>query len=304
MSDDTFKIIIPAQLEKSEDGEWRVHGLASTNGIDKQGETIIQKGIDLSPVDDGRGIINWDHDNSPENIIGVLDGYKQTDNGLYVNGRLFQNHDRAKAVHSIMESLGKGDKGRMGMSVEGKILERDPKNNNIIKKCQIRAVALTMNPVNADTHCAFMKSLNAASIEFDATKENMVKSEESMMPLSQVIKMLEKALGVTGAYASEVPAQLKDGDALAQENLDEKKKRKKIPKDVELNEPEEEKEGMVKSMEPNRRLRRMKKSEYSYNLNHMLGNLQTLYPKYSRTHIWECVKDRLETKYEDLNDLV
>ena len=50
---DTFKIIIPAQLEKSADGEWKVHGLASTNGIDKQGETIIQKGIDLSPVDEG-----------------------------------------------------------------------------------------------------------------------------------------------------------------------------------------------------------------------------------------------------------
>ena len=90
---DTFKIIIPAQLEKSADGEWKVHGLASTNGIDKQGETIIQKGIDLSPVDEGRGILNWDHDNSPENIIGVLDGYKQTSNGLYVNGRLFKNHD-------------------------------------------------------------------------------------------------------------------------------------------------------------------------------------------------------------------
>ena len=40
---DTFKVIIPAQLEKSADGEWKVHGLASTNGIDKQGETIIQK---------------------------------------------------------------------------------------------------------------------------------------------------------------------------------------------------------------------------------------------------------------------
>ena len=54
-----------------------------------------------------------------------------------------------------MESLGKGDQGRMGMSVEGKILERDPSNRNVIKKCQIRAVALTMNPVNADTHCDF-----------------------------------------------------------------------------------------------------------------------------------------------------
>ena len=301
---DTFKVVIPAQLEKSADGEWKVHGLASTNGIDKQGETIIQKGIDLSPVDEGRGILNWDHDNSPENIIGVLDGYKQTGNGLYVNGRLFKNHSRAQAVHSIMESLGKGDSGRMGMSVEGKILERDPKDRNIIKKCQIRAVALTMNPVNADTHCDFMKSLNASSVEFEATEENMTKSEETTMPVSQVIKMLEKALGVTGAYASEVPSDLSGGDALSQEDMDDKKKKKHIPADVELNEKKEEPEGMKKSTDPYRRLRRMTKSEYSYNLKDMLGNLQTLYPKYSRTHIWECVKDRLDTKYEDLNDLV
>ena len=301
---DTFKIIIPAQLEKAENGDWKVHGLASTNGIDKQGETIIQKGIDLSPVDEGRGILNWDHDNSPENIIGVLDGYKQTKNGLYVNGRLFKNHARAQAVHSIMESLGKGDSGRMGMSVEGKILERDPKNNNVIKKCQIRAVALTMNPVNADTHCDFMKSLNASTIDFDATKDNMVKSEETMMPMSQVIRMLEKALGVSGAYASEVPSELEGGDALSQEDMDKKKKKKHIPADVELNEPKEEEEGVKKSGGFYNRLRKLSKSEYAYNLDYMLGNLQTLYPKYSRSHIWDCVKERLDTKYSDVNDLV
>ena len=44
--------------------------------------------------------MNWDHDNSPENIIGVLDWvHSKQATALYVSDRLFLNHDRAKAVH-------------------------------------------------------------------------------------------------------------------------------------------------------------------------------------------------------------
>ena len=290
---DTFKIIIPAQLEKAKNGEWKVHGLASTDNIDKQGESIIQKGIDMSPVDEGRGLLNWDHDNSPENIIGVLDGYKQTDNGLYVNGRLFQNHTRAKAVREIMCSLSKGDNGRMGMSVEGKILERDPKDRNVIKKCQIKAVALTMNPVNSDTHCDIAKSLNSADVEFDADgKEKSELSEKPTYTIDQLMAIVEKALGISGGYKDNVPGDLQDGDALSIESLD-----------ADGNKPGKDKK--KKKDEPIKKsLRRLKKSEYQYNMKEMLGTLQTLYPQYSRMHIWECVKDRLNTNYPDINDLI
>ena len=66
---------MPAELNKSKDGKWKIRGLASTQGIDQQGETIIQKGIDLSPVDQKRAVLNWDHQKGVENIIGTLDGY-------------------------------------------------------------------------------------------------------------------------------------------------------------------------------------------------------------------------------------
>ena len=182
-----------------------------------------------------------------------------------------------------MDSFSKGDQGRMGMSVEGKILERDPKDHTIIKKCQIRAVALTMNPVNTDTHCDIAKSLNTADLDFDSTgdhTEPVEKSEETSMPISQVLQIIEKALSVSGAYADSKPSDLSDGDAMAQEDMDKKKK----------------KESMKKS------LRKLTKSEYSYNLKEMLGNLQTLYPQYSRTHIWDCVKERLNTTYPDMEE--
>ena len=120
----------------------------------------------------------------------------------------------------------------------------------------------------------------------------MVKSEETMMPMSQVIRMLEKALGVSGAYASEVPAELDGGDALSQEDMDKKKKKKHIPADVELNEPKEEEEGVKKSGGFYNRLRKLSKSEYAYNLDYMLGNLQTFIPKIlQKSHLGLCKRE-------------
>jgi len=68
---DSFKVVLPAELEKSKDGEWKISGLASTGNIDKQGETILQSGIDVTPIDEGRGMLNFDHSNLPEDTIGT-----------------------------------------------------------------------------------------------------------------------------------------------------------------------------------------------------------------------------------------
>src|SRR6266404_5390305 len=102
MKNDSFKFTIPAELTKSTDGEWKVAGLASTSTIDRQGERILPDGIDATPISKGKGYLNWDHDNSPEGTIGALDSYKKGSNGMYVEGRLFKNHTRAKAVYEIM----------------------------------------------------------------------------------------------------------------------------------------------------------------------------------------------------------
>lgn len=226
---DSFKFVVPAELSKGEDGEWRVRGLASTGAIDQQGETLIQKGIDLSPIDRKRGILNWDHGKGPENTIGILDGYNRTSKGLYIEGRLFKNHSKAKAVREIMESLGSGDHGRMGLSVEGKIIERDPSNPLVVRKCQISAVALTMNPVNTDTFADIVKSMNAAeSLEIDAQETTTIDdtSSESTFTATQVLAIVQKALS-TGSGVASAPNLRQGGDALAQESLDEKKKKEK-----------------------------------------------------------------------------
>jgi hypothetical protein len=289
MEKDNFKIVLPAEMEKSKDGEWRVRGLASNHATDKQGERIIQKGMDLTPIDSRRGIINWDHGKGPENTLGLLDGYKRQDDGLYVEGRLFKNHSKAKAVKEIMESLGEGDKGRIGMSVEGKILERDPTDPKTIRKCQINAVALTMNPVNTNTYADLVKSMNQADVEFNSTEseEGHDFQGEPTFSASQVMSILQKALSVGSGY-TQAPDSRSGGDALAQEDMDAK------PKSSEHSDGDEDGK---KPKKKKRKMKPMTKTMYKSSLIRVLDNLQTLYPDCSRSQIWEAVKERLNTRF-------
>lgn len=282
--DDIFKIVIPAEITKSTDGEWKVAGLASTSKVDKQGEIIKQEGIDTTPIAQGKGFFNFDHDNSPENTVGVLDGYQKSSNGLYVTGRLFKNHSRAKALYEIMTSLHKTDQGRVGMSVEGKVLERDATNPSIIKRCIIKNVALTLNPVNQDTFADLVKSMSTveSEVEFDSTGKTeptldgtvVTKSEEPTFTASQVVSIVEKALAI-GQGNALAPMDRKGGDALGQEDLDKKKAKKK--------------------------LKTLNKSLAKSHMLELMDKLQVLYPSYSRSQIWSAVSDRLQTTFPELD---
>lgn len=279
-----FKFVIPAEITKSKDGEWRVAGVASTSSVDRQGEVIVPEGIDATPIAKGKGFFNWDHDNSPENTVGVLDKYKKTPAGMFVEGRLFKNHTRAKAVYEIMSSLNKGDVGRVGMSVEGKVLERDPNNPSIIKRCLIKNVALTMNPVNQDTFADIVKSMSGeGEVEFDSTgkpeqtETPVQKSEEPTIPVSQVMALIEKALSV-GAGNAAAPADRTGGDALSMESMDKKKKKVEDPK----------------------KMKKSSKDLFKSQMIELVDKLQTLYPNNTRAEIWAAVQERLETKFPQL----
>lgn len=280
---DNFKFVIPAEITKSADGEWKVAGIASTSTIDRQGEVIVPEGIDATPIAKGKGFFNWDHDNSPENTVGVLDSYKKSANGMYVEGRLFKNHTRAKAVYEIMSSLNKGDKGRVGMSVEGKVLERDASNPSIIKRCLIKNVALTMSPVNQDTFADIVKSMSGdGAIDFESTgaKSNVyndaIKIDEPTFTPAQVLAIVEKALGV-GAGNIEAPITRTGGDALSMESMD-KDKKKKVESKIKKGSLDLFKSKMIE----------------------LLDKLQSLYPDNSRSEIWSAVQERLETKFPEL----
>jgi len=285
-----FNFTMPAEIVKSKDGEYKIAGLASTEDVDQQQEVIIQKGIDLTPVDEGKGFFNFDHSNRPEDLIGTVDGYHRDAKGLYVHGKLFKGHERAEAVYAIMKGLGERKRGAVGLSVEGQILERDTSNPKVIKKCRIKNVAVTFSPVNKNTYADLMKSMSAdAEVEFEATKENLETNGDEQDPqatftANQVMAIVQKALGVGAGY-TQAPVDRSGGDAMATSDMkaEEKKKKKEEP----------EVQGEQKAY----KMKKMAKSEFAKSLTSILDKLQVLYPENSRSELWEAVKDRLDTKF-------
>jgi|GEM_PF-4160813 len=360
MSQDILKAIIPAELFKSEDGEWKIRGLASTNELDQQGEIVLQSGIDLTPIDQKKGVINYDHRPGPENIIGLLDGYVKNEKGLYIEGRLLKNHSKAKAVYEIMSSLSEKDRGRVGLSVEGKILKRNALNPKIIEKCEINAVAITLNPVNRATYADLAKSM-----QVDFNSESLDTEKDYSGPVSftaeQVLEMIQKALSA-GAPATQAPADRSGGAALGKEDLDKNcwTGYKRVPgtkefsdnscvkKNVDMDKggPGSGPQGSYNAkysalMSKFRELSQVPQSKEEFeqnskivaqkvealnveygkptgyaptykmvvksdliksNILEVLERLQTLHPETKKAELWESLKDRLLTKFPDINE--
>ncbi len=164
MSSD-FKFFLEADIAKSTDTEEHriIRGYASTAAQDRQGESLVQKGLDISDFVN-HGYFNYDHDNSV--ILGYPIGEKCRidDNGFWVEGELFKGVPEADRIWNLALAIKKSRAPRkVGFSVEGKVLQRD---GGRILKAKIYNVAITTNPVN--TTCsweAVVKSFNSDNDE-------------------------------------------------------------------------------------------------------------------------------------------
>lgn len=168
-----FEIQVPVNddgltLEKSQkEGEPErrcVKGFGSTEDEDQQGETILQKGLDLSYLQKS-GFINYDHQKKRIDgavvpiIIGVptlVEFRKSKDgkDGLWVEGELINGPPEASEQNRLaneMWHLGLGLQKaggfrKLSYSIEGKVTER---RGGKIVKAEAHHVALTHKPVNA-----------------------------------------------------------------------------------------------------------------------------------------------------------
>jgi hypothetical protein len=151
--------------------ERRIGGIVSTGEVDRQGERLIQKGLDFSPFLKG-GWFNDNHDHSTEALVGYPDlcelrELPDGEQGWYVEGYLLKGHARSDNLWNIAQALQKSDR-RLGFSVEGQIEERDPKNPKVVRKATVREVAITRCPVNSGTGLDVLaKSLSAGSAVSD-----------------------------------------------------------------------------------------------------------------------------------------
>lgn len=185
-------------LSKAQNGDvepWTIEGLASTASQDQQGEVVLVKGLDLSYFDQGKGTFNWNHfgDKDPSSVVGLIKSHRRTDAGeLFVKGILLKNLPKAQGVYNLLKALdAEGETRRMGMSIEGKVLHRQ---NKVIYKAWVKAIALTMDPVNADTHVNFAKSFAGAEY-----------AEQGDSWMTQVDgATLERALSIASSTAGSV----------------------------------------------------------------------------------------------------
>jgi len=160
-----LSLYVPIDIDLSKSGtdsEMRIAGYASTNDEDRQGESIIQKGLDISNFLDF-GWFNYDHDNTK--ILGYPDkGKTRIDShGFYVEGVLLPGIPLAKSMWETAIALKKSKSGRsLGFSVEGKVIKRG--EDGKILKANIYNVAITPNPVNTATSWdAIVKSFSGGS---------------------------------------------------------------------------------------------------------------------------------------------
>ncbi|WP_411859094.1 HK97 family phage prohead protease [Bacillus subtilis] len=153
-----FFVEADVDLKKSEEeGDWYIRGYGSTENEDRQGECMIQKGLDISDFLKC-GFLNYDHDNSQ--ILGYpTENTHIDDRGLWIEGVLLKDVPLAQRMWNLAKSLKKSNAPRkLGFSIEGKVLER--KGNRIVK-AKVYHCAITPTPANTDaTWEAVVKSFN------------------------------------------------------------------------------------------------------------------------------------------------
>lgn len=179
---DPDNFVFRMKLEKSapsSGGKWWIQGVASAEMRDEDGETLLQKGIICEPLL-RKGLINWDHKDSsggPRFIVGepveaevvpasrYADRFGKSVSGLatWVRGFLYQDAQRKPLATDIWNHLQCEEvspERQLSWSVQGRVLERDPRNNQRIVKCELRHLALTHQPVQPYTFAEIAKSFS------------------------------------------------------------------------------------------------------------------------------------------------
>ena len=196
MNGDNFNFCFPFDIIKANPSdEWRIAGYASTSSEDREGDEIVQKGLDISDFVN-YGWLNFDH--QKDIIVGYPDSSacKVDSKGFYVEGTLLKSIPQAKNMWETAVALQKsGIPRRLGFSVEGRVLKRNEFGK--ILKAKIYNVAVTPNPVNTDcTWEALVKSF-ATDVEKSLEAGNTEASKSPIIPesLESAFKTLSYAIG-------------------------------------------------------------------------------------------------------------
>ena len=207
-----FEFEVPVSFFEKADApkgqQRRIGGIITTQSPDRQGEIVLQKGLDF---DDflKNGWFNDNHSKDTDGIVGypeaiqffqkgamLPNGQRAPAPGHWAEGYLLEGHDRADRIWKLGKAL-QGTGRALGYSVEGNIHRRiGPKTvfkksadgkrgswvGNTIAKATVRNVAVTNCPVNVETGLAVLaKSLQAAELaELDDFEGRLDRLEKAL----------------------------------------------------------------------------------------------------------------------------
>lgn len=125
-----------------------IGGWCSTERLDRQGETVLARGLDFTEFVQ-HGYYNDNHKQETSAILGVPRTAELKKGRWYTEGNLIQGYEPADRVWALAKALRKSALGRkLGFSIEGKVTERG--TGGRIVRATIRHVAITNSPVNVD----------------------------------------------------------------------------------------------------------------------------------------------------------
>ena len=235
----------------------QLYGVFSSEAIDKTGESVDIKGMDISALESGKALANFEHKNDdPSNYLGrisyVRKAYSLEDCKNETEKRMFreagnvpllfgavelfddEEHPGATALAKMLTHYKKkGLSIPIGFSVEGATLERD---GNYLKKTVGRQVSITLKPANASCQAEILASLSKSESDFLQSLSNKedrspnVSAEilDETAAISELSELANKVNNLVKALSAGFPlgpvGSLTQGEALAKPHISKTKK--------------------------------------------------------------------------------
>lgn len=160
--------------------EMYIQGIASDNSKDSDEEELQPDGFVLDRfLSDG--LINYEHlakSGGPKYIIGEpIESYAKQ-NKFFIKAKLWKGSKMAEDLwDTLLVMRANKSNRRLGWSIEGKALERDPINKKKITKARISHCAVTFMPKNYNTFADIVKGEQSKDFIDPELDESIQKSK-------------------------------------------------------------------------------------------------------------------------------
>lgn len=241
--DESFNFFVPVDFEKANPSDpnryknMMLQGRASNAEVDLDEQVLEPSGFELGMFKSS-GLVNYEHGakKTPKMLIGEPVEAQVKGNEFFVKAKLWEKHPVAQdlwdTLHIMKDS---GSTRKLGWSIEGVPLAKDPRNPNRITKALITNVALTFTPKNQSTFAEVCKGITVPKDHFDYDiPENTLYLFKGVLgdqefTLNTDFTITKKAMSATHEQGQQLVGKNTSGAALKKESLDDDLKILTIP---------------------------------------------------------------------------